>query len=432
MPPYLTNGRSRPNREASASGFHPAYLPPDSSGDDTASPADSAANSDVFMDTTPRKLLSGPYAPNGFQDEILTANPGGVFSPNFQAGPPDAAGHYESNRSRSNFHYATPDDAYKPHLASLPSDAAPAGNADPYSARLADVGGRLESAYAAKRPGTARQIFGALLSRHHPEVAGIVSGETQRNRQIEPLQQEYGLLSDIIAKNRAQNLADLNAQNVGSEIHHRTEQENYWRNPKPTPQEQAVQDYMTRINPATKKNYSPAEALKQVNQDAQDVKPERATHTSPFEAFAYGDPQEKKAAQDFLAFEKRMGAQYQRPTDAEVRYQLFQRDPEGYKDVFGDRGQAAGDRAHATRMLNFFQKQRDTIQKDFMLGDDEKAQKLQEIDQLQKPFADATGVGGAGNSGSDRVNVIHPNGAHGTIPRSQLPAAKRKGYREAQ
>jgi len=90
-------------------------------------------------------------------------------------------------------------------------------------------------------------------------------------------------------------------------------------------------------------------------------------------------------------------------------------------------------------MLNYFQKQRDEISKNFMLGDDEKAQKLQELDQLQKPFMDtasgsgnAGGVGGAGNAGSDRVNVIHPNGMPGTIPRSQLPAAKRKGYRVAQ
>jgi len=88
-----------------------------------------------------------------------------------------------------------------------------------------------------------------------------------------------------------------------------------------------------------------------------------------------------------------MGTQYQKPTDAEFRYSLYQRDPDGYKAVFGDKG-ATGDRNHAERMLRFFQHQRDAIQKDFMLGDDEKAQKLQEIDQLQKPFMDASGVGG--------------------------------------
>src|SRR5713101_1004652 len=113
MLPYLTNSRSRPNREASASGFHPAFLPPDSSGDDTASPTASAANSDVFMPTLRRRVMADPFSPDQ-SDEIFSANPGGVFSPNFQAGPPDAAGHYEPNRSRSNFHYVAPDEVYKP------------------------------------------------------------------------------------------------------------------------------------------------------------------------------------------------------------------------------------------------------------------------------------------------------------------------------
>lgn len=220
-----------------------------------------------------------------------------------------------------------------------------------------------------------------------------------------------------------------------------------------------------------KRGMSPAEARKRVLQDAQDVKPDRPTHTSPFEAFAYGTPQEKKAAQDFLAFEKRMGAQYERPTDAEVRYKLFQRDPEGYKAVFGDKA-AAGDRTHATEMLKFFQKQRDAISKDFMLGDDEKAQQLAEIDKLEQPFQEAAGIsprGGAASSGektvntvdildyarkngvssiearkhflaegyrivpaTDRVNVIGPDGTPGTVPRSQLEKAKKKGYRVAQ
>lgn len=186
---------------------------------------------------------------------------------------------------------------------------------------------------------------------------------------------------------------------------------------------EAYDDYVS-------KGLSPAEARRRVLQDAQDVKPDRATHTSPFEAFAYGSPEEKKSAKDFLSFEKRMGAQYQRPTEAEFRYSLFQRDPEGYKAVFGDKA-ATGDRAHATDMLKFFQRQRDSIQKDFMLGDDEKAQKLQEIDEVERPFKEAAGVGGTEGNG-DRVNVIHPDGTRGTIPRSQLPAAKRKGYRVVQ
>jgi hypothetical protein len=187
---------------------------------------------------------------------------------------------------------------------------------------------------------------------------------------------------------------------------------------------EAYDDYVS-------KGLSPAEARRRVLQDAQDVKPDHPTHTSPFEAFAYGTPQEKRSAQDFLAFEKRMGSQYQKPTEAEFRYSLFQRDPEGYKAVFGDKA-ATGDRAHATEMLKFFQKQRDAIQKDFMLGDDEKAQKLSEIDKLEKPFMDTARGNGEGGGAADRVSVIHPDGTRGTIPRSQLGAANLKGYRVQQ
>lgn len=200
------------------------------------------------------------------------------------------------------------------------------------------------------------------------------------------------------------------------------------KQPKQTPDEAAIADLQKRINPDTGRPYTAYEARVKLAQDIQDTKP--AGHTSPFEAFAFGTPKEKKAAQDFLAFEKRMGAQYQKPTEAEFRYGLYRRDPEGYKAVFGDKA-AAGDRAHAAKMLNFFQKQRNEISKDFMIGDDEKAQKLAEIDEMEQPFKDAAAMGGAGGSG-DRVNVTAPDGTPGTIPRSQLGAAKRKGYRVAQ
>jgi hypothetical protein len=197
---------------------------------------------------------------------------------------------------------------------------------------------------------------------------------------------------------------------------------------KLTPDEGAIADLQKQINPKTGKPYSAYEARVKVAQDIQDTKP--AGHTSPFEAFAYGTPEEKKSAQDFLAFEKRMGAQYQKPTEAEFRYSLYQRDPEGYKAVFGDKA-AAGDRAHATKMLTFFQKQRNEISKNFMLGDDEKAQQLQEIDEMEQPFMDIARGNDTGGSG-DRVNVTAPDGTPGTIPRSQLGAARRKGYRVAQ
>jgi hypothetical protein len=201
--------------------------------------------------------------------------------------------------------------------------------------------------------------------------------------------------------------------------------------------QKAVDDLMKQPNPATGNPFTEYEARLKLAQDLQDTKPERATHTSPFEAFAYGEPEEKKAAQDFLTFEKGLGAKYQKPNEVERRYALFKRDPDAYKAMYGDRGQAAddrqgnADRTHATAMLKFFQKQRDEISKDFMLGDDEKAAKLKEFDELEKPFME-TARGGGGGGKNDRVNVIRGDGTHGTIPRSQLDKAKKKGYREAQ
>lgn len=146
--------------------------------------------------------------------------------------------------------------------------------------------------------------------------------------------------------------------------------------------------------------------------------------TNPFEAFTYGSPQEKQSAQDFLSFEKKIGQQYEKPGDVEQRYELYNRDPEAYKAMFGDRG-AAQDEAQATRMLNYFDKRRKEISGDWALDETEKAKQLSEIDELQKPYMNAAG----GNQDTDRVTVIHPNGTKGTIPRSQLKAAQKKGYK---
>jgi hypothetical protein len=312
---------------------------------------------------------------------------------------------------------------------------------DVYAPQLQEIGKKLESAYAAARPGMFRPVTG---------------GETERQQTIEPLQQEYGLVSGQIGAQRAADLANLNAQNIQSEIAGRTDLAKYHEgildvrnNPaaRQTPDEQAIDNLQGQINPDTGKPYTRYEATIKYKQDVQDTKPGGAVHTSPFEAFAYGSPQEKQSAQDFLALEKNLGAKYQKPDEVQSRYALFKKDPDAYRAMFGDRGQAAADRAgnaasgRAVQMLKYFQNQRDEISKNFMLGDDEKAQKLQELDQLQKPFMDAAsasgsgnagGAGGTSNAGSDRVNVIHPDGRAGTIPRSQLPATKRKGYRLAQ
>src|SRR5882672_1742407 len=112
--------------------------------------------SNAFMPTLRRKLASDPYGVSDIgshdllrdeSDELLFANPGGVFSPNMQSGPTDEAGHYEPNRSRSNAPYA-------PTLLREGELAKQAGMpANPYSARLTELGGQLQSAYAAPHAG---------------------------------------------------------------------------------------------------------------------------------------------------------------------------------------------------------------------------------------------------------------------------------------
>lgn len=78
---------------------------------------------------------------------------------------------------------------------------------DPYAPlmqHLSTASQNLESAYSAPHAGTARQIFGAILSRRNPGLGGLVSGETQRNRNIEQATQDYGIASSQIMAARAQ------------------------------------------------------------------------------------------------------------------------------------------------------------------------------------------------------------------------------------
>lgn len=170
-----------------------------------------------------RRRLSDPFSPNntgddlygGENEEILSANPGGVFSPNVQNKPADPAGHYESNRSRSNSPYA-PTLLHEGEVigsGAPPSAAAP----NPYAARLADLGGQLQSAYQAPHAGAFRQVLGALLSRKNPALGGIVSGETQRQRKIEPLQEEYGLVTSLAAGDYARQKAIADIRKSGAE-----------------------------------------------------------------------------------------------------------------------------------------------------------------------------------------------------------------------
>ncbi len=70
-----------------------------------------------------------------------------------------------------------------------------------------DTVGKLSAAYAAPHAGMARQVLGALISNKNPAIGGLVSGETQRNRTIQPLQQQVGILGQIITANRQAELA---------------------------------------------------------------------------------------------------------------------------------------------------------------------------------------------------------------------------------
>lgn len=176
-------------------------------------------------------LYSGAYAPpkrTGMTDP--TDDRDSVFSPSFSS---DAA------RSRSNpgtfssaynltpeppptsvTSHGTPADsgpvASSAFSAAAPTVGQPAGQPnlirDVLGPQLQGVSNKLEEAYAAPRPGMFRQVAGALLSRKNPAIGGLVSGETQRERTIQPLQQEYGLVSNQIAASRAATTADISNQ----------------------------------------------------------------------------------------------------------------------------------------------------------------------------------------------------------------------------
>jgi hypothetical protein len=427
-------------------------------------PGDVESPDSIPGDYGGRVPSADPYSPNLSRSGGATApspgagaNVSGVYSPPARssaqpAGPAsgtDALSNPEASASGGN-HLA-----FSPNAPSLGQPAnQPNLTRDVYMPRMAQLAEQIDQNMQRPPMGKARTIISGLLSARAPALANLISGDYQRNRTLQPLEQEYGLVSNQIGAQRAADLANLNAQNIQSEIAGRTDLAKYHEgildvrnNPaaRQTPDEQAIDNLQGQVNPDTGKPYTRYEATIKYKQDVQDTKPDRAVHTSPFEAFAYGTPEEKKSAQDFLALEKKVGAKYQRPDEVQSRYALFQKDPDAYRAMYGDRGQAAADRAgnaasgRAVQMLKYFQNQRDEISKNFMLGDDKKAQKLQELDQLQKPFMDtasgsgnAGGVGGAGNAASDRVNVIHPNGTRGTIPRGQLDKAKKKGYRVAQ
>jgi hypothetical protein len=161
------------------------------------------------------------YAPNRSRTGGANAvspgagiNPAGAYSPNVPSADPPA-GTLSPPRSRP----GDPDAAGASNPVFLPNppslgqtSAQPNLIRDVYAPELQDVSQRLESAYEAPRPGLFRQVAGALLSRRNPALGGLVSGETQRQRTIEPLQQQYGLIAGQIGAQRAATSADIENQ----------------------------------------------------------------------------------------------------------------------------------------------------------------------------------------------------------------------------
>src|SRR5258705_13693840 len=66
-----------------------------------------------------------------------------------------------------------------------------------------DTGSKLRSALQPNQVSMPRAIIGSLLSRRNPMLSSVSTGDFQRNRQIQPLEQQFGLLGNMIANNRA-------------------------------------------------------------------------------------------------------------------------------------------------------------------------------------------------------------------------------------
>ena len=75
--------------------------------------------------------------------------------------------------------------------------------------QYSDVGNRLRQALQPNQVSMPRALIGAFLSRRNPTLGSIVTGDYQRQRQIQPLEQQFGLLGDIIKNNRAMQTQDI-------------------------------------------------------------------------------------------------------------------------------------------------------------------------------------------------------------------------------
>jgi len=148
---------------------------------------------------------------------------------------------------------------------------------------FSDVGSRLRAALQPNQVSMPRAIIGALLSRRNPMLASVITGDFQRQRQIQPLEQQFGLLGNIIAQNRAMQKSQLDAQNIQSEIQGRQDLAKYHEGilntkaepPAKTPTERDIEYLQGQMNPETGKPYTYHEAYQTTLQTAQDAKPDK-------------------------------------------------------------------------------------------------------------------------------------------------------------
>jgi len=188
-----------------------------------------------------------------------------------------------------------------------------------------------------------------------------------------------------------------------------------------TPDEETFNDLMhgdhgaPRINPDTQKPYTTIEANRAVKQLSNEGK----RFTDPFEAYAYGTPAEKKAARDFITFDKQTTAHNEKPSEISERYALYKRDPQAYMDMYGSHNSAqdSRDQAQASRMLKYFGDQRKAIEQNYTLDDDEKQKQLEQIDELEQPYLDIAQPQQNAQQGAPKSG---PRGGRGNAPQYRV------------
>src|SRR6266568_1089286 len=99
-----------------------------------------------------------------------------------------------------------------------PAPAGPSLQGTDEFQQYTDVGNRLRQALQPNQVSMPRALIGALFARRNPMLSSVITGDYQRQKQIQPLEQQFGLLGNIIAQNRAMQKGDLDLQNTRSEI----------------------------------------------------------------------------------------------------------------------------------------------------------------------------------------------------------------------